>query len=144
MELLFSYYLLSSRFEYRYDLTVNSNTMGKIPGSAHLNLSLGGLVMIGGAMGYLKKGSKMSLIAGLTTGSLLLGSGYLIGFSDDKQYEGHLLATATSGLLAAGMGQRFLATQKVMPAGLVAAVGVIACAYNFQKSREWAPDTKSA
>ena len=31
------------------------------PGSAHLNFSLGGLVALGGAMGYMKKGSTMSL-----------------------------------------------------------------------------------
>ena len=30
-------------------------TMSKIPGSAHVNITLGGLVMAGGAMGYFKK-----------------------------------------------------------------------------------------
>ena len=33
------------------------------PGSAHLNFSLGGLVALGGAMGYMKKGVCMLLLA---------------------------------------------------------------------------------
>lgn len=109
-----------------------------IPGSAHLNLSLGGLVLVGGAMGYVRKGSKASLMAGITFGSLLLGSGFLIARTDNV-YEGHLLATGASGVMAAAMGQRFVATQKFMPAGLVAVLGTVACAYNLHKAREWAP-----
>lgn len=118
--------------------------MSKIPGSAHVNLSLGGLVIVGGAMGYVRKGSKMSLVAGVTVGSLLLGSGYLIGFSDDQQYQGHVLAAATSGILALSMGQRYFKTSKFMPAGLVATLGAAACAYNIHKAREWAPTTTKA
>ena len=64
--------------------------MSGIPGSAHANLSLGGLVIIGGAIGYLKKGSVPSLAAGLTFGSLLIGSGYMIA-KTDSQYQAHLL-----------------------------------------------------
>lgn len=112
--------------------------MSKIPGSAHLNLSFGGLVIAGGLMGYFKKGSKISLGAGLAVGSLLISSGYMIAKTDNV-YEGHLLATGTSGALALAMGKRYLSTMKFMPAGLVAALGVVACAYNFNKSREWAP-----
>ena len=112
--------------------------MGKIPGSAHVNLSFGGLVMLGGAYGYLKKGSKASLAAGMTVGSILIGSGYLIAFSDDQQYTGHVTAAVSSGVLAAAMGKRFLSTSKFMPAGLVATLGVAACAYNVQKAKEWA------
>jgi uncharacterized membrane protein (UPF0136 family) len=97
-----------------------------IPGSAHLNLSLGGMVIVGGAMGYVKKGSKVSLIAGVTLGSLLMGSGYIIA-KTDSVYEGHLLATATSGLMAVAMGHRFVKTGKFMPAGLVAVLGAAAC-----------------
>ena len=111
--------------------------MAKIPGSAHLNFSLGGLVIVGGAMGYFRKGSKMSLIAGLTFGSLLIGSGWMI--ANDREYHGHVLATGASGIMALGMGQRFLSTQKFMPAGLVATLGIVAAAYNFNKARDWAP-----
>lgn len=112
--------------------------MAKIPGSAHVNLSLGGLVLVGGAIGYAKKGSKMSLIAGVTMGSLLMGSAYMIAKTDNI-YEGHLLGTATSGLMALAMGQRYIQTGKMMPAGMVAVLGAAACGYNIHKSREWAP-----
>lgn len=111
--------------------------MSKIPGSAHLNFTLGGIVVVGGALGYFRKGSMMSLVGGLAVGSFLLGSGHLI--ASDREYEGHQLATGTSGILAAGMGQRFVKTGKFMPAGLVAALGVGAAAYNYKKAKEWAP-----
>ena len=112
--------------------------MSKIPGSAHANLGLGGLVIIGGAVGYLKKGSKPSLVAGLTFGSLLLGSGYMIA-KTDSQYEAHLLATGTTGIMSLAMSKRFFSTGKFMPAGLVAVLGAAGCAYNAKKSMEWAP-----
>ena len=115
--------------------------MSGIPGSAHVNLSLGGLVMLGGAIGYVKKGSTPSLIAGVTFGSLLVGSGYLIA-KTDLQYQGHSLATASSGLMALGMAYRYMNTTKFMPSGMVAVLGAAACAYNLKKALEWAP-TKS-
>ena len=93
----------------------------KIPGSAHVNLSLGTLVLVGGGLGYARKGSHASLVSGLVVGSLLLSSGYLIA-KTDQVYEGHVLATLTSGVLAGGMGQRFVSTGKFLPAGLVASL----------------------
>jgi uncharacterized membrane protein (UPF0136 family) len=42
-----------------------SDATTKIPGSAHLNLGLGGLVVAGGAAGFLRKGSRGSLVAGV-------------------------------------------------------------------------------
>jgi hypothetical protein len=60
------------------------------PGSAHLNFSLGGLVMLGDTMGYFKKDSTMSLVAGLGFGGLLVGSGILI--TQGESYQGHVLA----------------------------------------------------
>ena len=113
--------------------------MSNIPGSAHANLSLGVLVMLGGIAGFLRKGSKASLVAGLSMGSLLLGSGYMIA-KTDQIYEGHLLAGGTSGVMALAMGQRYLSTSKFMPAGMVAVLGAAACAYNLHKSQEWAPE----
>lgn len=111
--------------------------MSNIPGSAHLNFSLGGLVILGGAVGYLKKGSKISLLAGLTFGSLLVGSGVLI--VKDEHFKGHSLAAGASGLMALGMGARFLKTGTFMPAGMVASLGAVACAYNVKKALDWAP-----
>lgn len=105
------------------------------PGSAHPAFGLGALTIAGGAMGYMKKGSKASLGAGVFFGSLLIGSGVLI--SGEHQYEGHLLASGTSSLMAVGMGQRFVKSSKFMPAGLVAVLGAISCAYHVKKTMEW-------
>lgn len=68
-------------------------------------------------------------------GSLLIGSGILI--SGDHQFEGHSLAAGTSGLMSAGMGQRYLKTGKMMPAGVVAAAGAISMAFHAKKAFEW-------
>ena len=111
--------------------------MSKIPGSAHLNISLGGLTILGGAFGFMRKGSKISLLAGLTFGTLFLGSGYLI--ANDREYDGHVLATGTAGFMAFGMAQRHYSTGKFMPAGLVAAIAVAATGYNLAKARDWSP-----
>jgi len=78
------------------------------------------------------------LAAGVTFGSLLLSSGYMIAKTDNI-YEGHLLGTGSSGVLAVAMTHRYLKTGKFMPAGLVAILGAAVCAYNFNKSAEWAP-----
>ena len=94
-------------------------------------------------MGYFKKGSKASLIAGVSIGSLLLASGYLIAKTDNV-YEGHCLAAGSAGVMALAMGQRYVQTGKMMPAGLTAALGVTACAYNVVKAMEWAPSSSSS
>jgi uncharacterized membrane protein (UPF0136 family) len=110
----------------------------KIPGSAHLNLTLGGLTVIGGLFGYLKRGSQISLLAGLSMGSLLVTSGYMIA-KTDYIFEAHILASATSGVMSIAMGRRYIQTVKFMPAGIVATLGSLACAYNVMKAIEWAP-----
>lgn len=118
--------------------------MSKIPGSAHANLTLGGLAIAGGAAGYVRRGSTASLGAGVAAGSLFLASGYLIA-KTDRVFEGHVLASGTAGFAALGMGQRYLSTAgKFMPAGLVTVVGVAACAYNASKAVEWAPSSSSS
>ena len=103
--------------------------------------------MAGGVMGYVRKGSTISLVAGVVVGSLFLTSAYLIATpsaSNQTIFRGHVLAATTSGLLAVGMGQRYMKTNKVMPAGVVALLGAAACAYNVNKAREWYEPTSSA
>ena len=107
------------------------------PGSAHPVFTFGALTVLGGAAGYFRKGSKASLLAGVGCGSLLIGSGIMI--SGENQFEGHALASLTSGVMAAGMGQRYLKSSKFMPAGLVAVLGAASCAYNVSKALEWKP-----
>mmetsp|Transcript_31291 Transcript_31291/g.65427 ORF Transcript_31291/g.65427 Transcript_31291/m.65427 type:complete len:111 (+) Transcript_31291:195-527(+) len=105
------------------------------PGSAHPAFGLGALTIAGGIVGYVRKGSKPSLGAGILCGGLLIGSGVMI--SGDSQYSGHSLAAATSGLMTLGMGHRFFKTGKFMPAGLVSALGAVSLAYHFKKALEW-------
>ena len=73
-------------------------------GSAHLNMSMGALMVVGGAVGYLKAGSLPSLFGGAALGGLLLESGVLIQRGHDR--DGHRLALATSTALVAVMGAR--------------------------------------
>jgi uncharacterized membrane protein (UPF0136 family) len=47
------------------------------PGSAHPVFTLGALTLLGGTVGYVRKGSTASLIAGLGFGGLLIGQRYL-------------------------------------------------------------------
>ena len=112
--------------------------MAPPPGSAHLNFSLGGLVALGGAVGYFKKGSVPSLVAGLTFGGLLIGSGVMI--SQGESYKGHALASGVTGLMTVAMAQRFMTTGKFMPAGMVASLGAVGLAYNIKKTLEWMPE----
>jgi len=88
-------------------------------------------------MGYLKKGSTMSLVAGVTFGGLLIGSGVLI--TRNECFEGHALGAASTGVMALAMGKRYAATGKFMPAGLVASIGAVGLAYNVKKAIEWMP-----
>jgi uncharacterized membrane protein (UPF0136 family) len=88
-------------------------------------------------MGYFKKGSTISLVAGLTFGGLLVGSGILI--SQGESYKGHALASGVTGAMTLAMGQRFVSTGKFMPAGMVASLGAIGLAYNVKKAVEWMP-----
>lgn len=92
-------------------------------------------------MGYFKKGSSMSLLAGITFGSLLVGSGVLI--SKNEAFQGHSLAAGVTGAMTVAMGHRFIKTGKFMPAGLVASVGAVGLAYNVKKAIEWMPDKSS-
>lgn len=109
--------------------------MSKVPGSAHPAFGLGGLVMAGGAAGYMRAGSKASLGSGLLFGGLLVGSGVMI--SGDNQLEGHCLAAGTSSVLALAMGRRFVVTRKVMPSGVVAVLGAASAGYHTLKAIEW-------
>ncbi len=112
--------------------------MTTTPGSAHLNFTMGGLVLVGGAVGYMRKGSMISLVAGVTFGGLLIGSGVLI--TQGESFKGHSLATGCTGLMTVAMGQRFLSTGKFMPAGMVASLGAAGLAYNVKKAIEWMPE----
>ena len=110
--------------------------MGKIPGSAHPAFGFGAVTIAGGLLGYVSKGSKPSLGAGLVCGGLLIASGMMIS-GDDSQYGGHSLAAGTSALMTLGMGHRLLKTGKFMPAGLVSVLSAACMGYHTMKALEW-------
>ena len=86
-----------------------------IPGSAHPAFGFGAVTIAGGVLGFVRKGSRPSLIAGVTCGSLLIASGMMI--SGESQYSGHSLAAGTSAAMTLAMGSRLMKTGKFMPAG---------------------------
>ena len=79
-------------------------------------ITYAGLLMIGGIMGYLKAQSKISLIAGLLSGIVVLAGLYL---SRTNYKSGMLLIAITSSLLTIMFIQRFLVTKKFMPSGML-------------------------
>jgi uncharacterized membrane protein (UPF0136 family) len=88
-------------------------------------IAYGLLALIGGIMGYQKAQSKVSLISGGVSGLLLILSGILAlnGISS-----GLSLAALISGLLVVVFAVRLVKTKKMMPAGLMIVMGLIALA----------------
>jgi uncharacterized membrane protein (UPF0136 family) len=82
----------------------------------------GVLTIVGGIIGYVSKGSVPSIIAGSISGILLLIAGFLL-----PQYHtaGLILALLVSVLLAAQFVPKFLATWKMMPAGMISVLSVL-------------------
>eukprot|EP00568_Trieres_chinensis_P005397 CAMPEP_0183309074 /NCGR_PEP_ID=MMETSP0160_2-20130417/23773_1 /TAXON_ID=2839 ORGANISM="Odontella Sinensis, Strain Grunow 1884" /NCGR_SAMPLE_ID=MMETSP0160_2 /ASSEMBLY_ACC=CAM_ASM_000250 /LENGTH=179 /DNA_ID=CAMNT_0025473023 /DNA_START=145 /DNA_END=684 /DNA_ORIENTATION=+ len=93
-----------------------------------LNACVGGLTFAGGVLGFVKKGSKASLIAGSAFGGTLVLSSYFISKNDSKGYK---LGTVVSGLLTFVMRKKYVASKKFLPAGLIAGLGAIAFFYNL-------------
>jgi len=96
----------------------------------------GFLVLLGGLIGFLKKGSTDSLVGGVGSGALLLLAGYLSHQAYLRGAKSGLalfLETGVALALTWIMGQRFRATSKFMPAGLVAALsGIMALFYLYK------------
>lgn len=80
-------------------------------------------VAAGGLVGYLKAGSKPSLIAGLAFGSLL-GVGTYFTSVDPNHANSYYLSLGTSTALGSIMGARFFRSGKFMPAGLISALSL--------------------
>eukprot|EP01134_Creolimax_fragrantissima_P004101 CFRG4101T1 len=88
----------------------------------------------GGLVGFLKKRSVPSLIAGFTFAGLYGYSSYLISTNEEI---GHDLAAAASTILTLSMSRRALKSGKFMPAGMVATLGLAAGAYNGYKAADY-------
>jgi uncharacterized membrane protein (UPF0136 family) len=84
----------------------------------------GVLTVAGGVMGFVKAKSKPSLIAGGISGAALIAAGVLIGTGTNTK-TGLFLGLIVSLALAGRFVGAFLKTKKVMPAGWMAALGII-------------------
>eukprot|EP00164_Ancoracysta_twista_P000088 GFYU01000126.1.p1 GENE.GFYU01000126.1~~GFYU01000126.1.p1 ORF type:complete len:405 (+),score=121.07 GFYU01000126.1:129-1343(+) len=87
---------------------------------------VGGLTMVGGAIGGMK-GSMHSLAGGVLLGGGLIGASVMM--TQGQEPAGRRLAIGLSGVLAAVMGSRFASSQKPMP-GAVTAAGLLSFAWN--------------
>ena len=115
--------------------TLTSYARPSPPLNPPTHTALAALCGIGGVVGFAKKRSAPSLVAGLAFAAAYGFAARTIDSGDGAL--GHGVALGASAALTAAMGSRFVATKKVMPAGMLAAVGVAGGAYNFLKYREW-------
>ncbi|EGD76882.1 hypothetical protein PTSG_08229 [Salpingoeca rosetta] len=102
--------------------------------TATLNTVFGAVVAFGGLMGYLKKKSLPSLIAGGGSGLAYAVTGYLIRSGNESA--GINTAILLSLVLAIVMGRRAAKAKKFMPAGLVAAIASAALLVNGKRALE--------
>ncbi|XP_056291945.1 transmembrane protein 14A [Pseudoliparis swirei] len=78
-------------------------------------------IAFGGFMGYNRKGSVMSLMAGLVFGWFAAYGAYNVSY-DPKDIKVSLL---TSGVLSLVMGMRYKKSGKLMPAGIVSGLSLL-------------------
>mmetsp|Transcript_67908 Transcript_67908/g.83252 ORF Transcript_67908/g.83252 Transcript_67908/m.83252 type:complete len:119 (+) Transcript_67908:70-426(+) len=92
------------------------------------SLPYGFIVFVGGIIGFLTKGSKMSLMMGSITGGLTMLFGYIAlqnyhkGKSDSLMI---ILGSIVSIALSIVMSKRYMDTNKIMPAGFMAVLSII-------------------
>ncbi len=86
----------------------------------------GGLILLGGVMGFVKGKSKASLVTGILFGIALIVCGVLI---QQGVAAGCLAATLLAGVLVLVFVIRFLKTRKLMPAGLLAVISLVAAVW---------------
>ncbi|XP_060942756.1 transmembrane protein 14A isoform X2 [Limanda limanda] len=78
-------------------------------------------IALGGFMGYKRKGSVMSLMAGIVFGGLSAYGAYNVS-NDPKDIKVSLIA---SGLLAVIMGMRYKKSGKLLPAGIMSGLSLL-------------------
>ena len=83
--------------------------------------AFGVLTVAGGVMGFVKAKSRASLIAGSLSGAALLFAGYLVGSGSRI---GLIVGLVVSLALAGRFIMTFRKSRKVMPAGLMALLGI--------------------
>lgn len=90
---------------------------------AGLIVVYGLLVAIGGVIGYVKAGSNVSLISGLGSGGALMIAAYI---TTQNSSVGLALAVFIAALLLIVFAIRWFKTKKLMPAGMMAILSLVA------------------
>ena len=86
-------------------------------------IAYGILAIVGGIIGYQKAGSKISLISGSVSGSLLILSGIIQLM---EMNWGLIFSTVIATILVITFIIRLVKTRKMMPAGLMILTGIAA------------------
>jgi uncharacterized membrane protein (UPF0136 family) len=81
------------------------------------------LVFAGGLMGYLKAGSKMSLISGVASAAVLAAAFWR---AQSYRVQGLWIAAGVAGLLTIVFLIRFLKTRSFMPSGMMLVLSLLA------------------
>ena len=88
------------------------------------------LMLLGGIFGFVKAGSKASLIMGIISGILIFAGVALLG---QGQYAaGRAVLTFTSFFLSGIFGLRLFRTRKFMPSGMLLVLSLIASALSVR------------
>ncbi|XP_073273883.1 protein FATTY ACID EXPORT 5-like [Primulina huaijiensis] len=102
----------------------------------YFTIPYGLLLVVGGVIGYSRKGSTASLAGGAGTGLLLVLAGFLSLQAYNKRtnsYFALILETAIAAMLTWVMTQRYLQTSKIMPAGMVAGISFLMTGFYLYK-----------
>ena len=83
----------------------------------------GALMFLGGVFGFVKAGSKVSLIMGIISGILIFAGVALLG---PAHTTGRAVLTFTSFVLSGVFAIRLLKTRKFMPSGMLLVLSLIA------------------
>ena len=83
----------------------------------------GVLMLLGGIFGFVKAGSKASLIVGIISGILIFAGVALLG---SAYTAGRAILTFTSFILSGVFGIRLFKTRKFMPSGMLLILSLVA------------------
>lgn len=103
----------------------------------HPAFTLSGLCAVGGIMGYVRKGSVPSLVAGTAISILYGTAGYLLKNNADWGLE--LALGASTTVLAAGIGRSIPTSFKKPIPLLLLGIGGLSTAYYTKKYNEFYP-----
>jgi uncharacterized membrane protein (UPF0136 family) len=83
----------------------------------------GVIMILGGIMGFVKVGSKASLLSGVGMGLALLASGFGVWHGS---YDSIVVAEVIAALLLVLFAIRFAKTRRFMPVGILAILSLVA------------------